>query len=388
MVLATRTALAMPCAPDEEQVIDRILAHADGDSTDKVAECHRQSVDSYIDPTRFQAEMALLRAMPIPIGSSATWREPGAYLARRALGWPILVARGQDGVLRGFLNACRHRGAELVAAGAGCKKAFVCNYHGWTYANSGELIHIPHEELLDPGHAHKHPLTSIALEECGGLVWWVPASAPSAVELFAPIAANLEFLRLGELEVVRTVEREMEMNWKIYAETFLEGYHIRSLHRDSFYPYGYDTLTLNDYYGPHARVIFPFRRIESLRDRPRPERRLRRLATLVHHLFPTTMIGVVSYHVMVNMIEPIDPRRTRMRVMALARREEQPSDKLEADIDTLFAGIDEDVAIGESIQRTLASGANRHLTFSRAEGALAHFHQALNQRIAAASGAR
>ena len=46
----------------------------------------------------------------------------------------------------------------------------------------------------------------------------------------------------------------------------------------------------------------------------------------------------------------------------------------DANNDILYAAIDEDFAMGESIQRGLASGANREITLGAFEHALAHFH--------------
>ena len=45
---------------------------------------------------------------------------------------------GTDGVVRGFRNACRHRGMKL-ADGEGCTRAFACPYHAWTYGLDGGL---------------------------------------------------------------------------------------------------------------------------------------------------------------------------------------------------------------------------------------------------------
>src|SRR5919201_1416242 len=48
---------------------------------------------------------------------------------------PVLVVRGTDGVVRAFLNVCRHRGNRLCRAGDGNAASFSCAYHGWTYGN-------------------------------------------------------------------------------------------------------------------------------------------------------------------------------------------------------------------------------------------------------------
>ena len=79
-------------------------------------------------------------------------------------------------------------------------------------------------------------------------------------------------------------------NWKLAAETSMEGYHIKALHNESFYPFGFDNLNVVETFGPNSRIIFPFRRIEKLRDVPPAERRLQGMVTDVFQLFPNTHI--------------------------------------------------------------------------------------------------
>ena len=58
---------------------------------------------------------------------------------------PLLIVRGDDGELRGFLNVCRHRGTRVEPAPCGEKKAFVCPYHAWSYGRTARCSAIPHE---------------------------------------------------------------------------------------------------------------------------------------------------------------------------------------------------------------------------------------------------
>src|SRR5262249_42132924 len=149
----------------------------------------------------------------------------------RVDGRSIVVVRGADGVVRGFLNACRHRGNE-IAEGSGSAKAFVCRYHGWTYDLDGALRHVPHEEGFPGLDRGCHGLVPVAIEEGHGIVFLAGLGAPGAAEPPELIAADQRLI--GSDEAV------LPVNWKIYLESFLEGYHIRALHRDTFYPYGFD----------------------------------------------------------------------------------------------------------------------------------------------------
>ena len=80
----------------------------------------------------------------------AEWvSEPGSYFAAQIGHVPVAVVRGSDGVLRGFVNVCRHRG-HLVVEGTGCRETLQCPYHAWTYDLDGSLRKAPRSER-EPG---------------------------------------------------------------------------------------------------------------------------------------------------------------------------------------------------------------------------------------------
>ena len=68
---------------------------------------------------------------------------------RRSATCPSAVVRGSDGVLRGLVNVCRHRG-HLVVEGTGCRETLQCPYHAWTYDLDGSLRRAPRAER-EPG---------------------------------------------------------------------------------------------------------------------------------------------------------------------------------------------------------------------------------------------
>src|SRR5262245_59889728 len=70
----------------------------------------------------------------------------------------ILLVRGDDGALRGFFNACRHRAHELLARGE-CRnaRAVRCPAHGWTYGLDGQLVHGNDQPGFDPATESQVP---------------------------------------------------------------------------------------------------------------------------------------------------------------------------------------------------------------------------------------
>ena len=70
----------------------------------------------YVDREIYEQERnAIFRRHWHFVGPLSQLANPGQYLAVELAGWQVFVMRGRDGVLRGFHNVCRHRGARLLA---------------------------------------------------------------------------------------------------------------------------------------------------------------------------------------------------------------------------------------------------------------------------------
>ena len=245
---------------DDQSVAQRVLDHIANGTTDVGEEVWREPVANYQSKERLAAEIErVLRRSPTPFCPAAALPEVGSYIARDAAGTPIVVVRGVDGKVRAFRNACRHRGMQ-VASDSGCTRAFVCRYHGWTYNLEGRLRHIPHEAGFPGFDKEAHPLVPMTASERFGLVF-VTQDEPA---LGDNSLGGLDKLISPDQRLFATAEREFEVNWKILLEGFIEGYHIKSTHPESFLPYGFDNLNVIDLFGSHSRVTYPFQRIKKL----------------------------------------------------------------------------------------------------------------------------
>mgnify|MGYP002623120092 FL=1 len=368
----------------DAEVAERVLAHIRDKTTDRSQQVWSEPVTNYRSPDRFAREMQLLRSLPVPYFPSAALDKPGAYVARVAAGTPLLVVRGEDGRVRAFRNACRHRGMPL-ADGVGCSRAFVCRYHGWTYQLDGRLRHIPDADGFGDFDKDGHPLVQVEAEERLGLVFVRQQATAAAADDADDPWAGLPELAPSRLRLMDVRHLDVDANWKIFLEGFLEGYHIRSTHRDSFYPYGFDNLNVIEHCGRNSRVTFPFRRIEKLADVPPNQRKIDGLVTYVYQLFPNTLFTVLSHHSALLVLEPVAMDRTRLTTYVLADVSDDPESLEAFRRDTKFvdeAGGAEDREVVAAIQSSIASEANECFTFGRFEGAISHFHQSLRDALA------
>ncbi len=373
------TAPSAPSLADDPAVVQRLLDHIDRRTTDLGGDTWREAVASYLSEERFAAERRLLRRHTIALCPSAALPSPGSYVARDAAGTALLAVRGDDGRVRAFRNACRHRGVQ-VASGAGCGRAFTCRYHGWTYGLDGSLRHVPHEHGFPGLDKAARGLVPVGCSERHGLV-------------FVAQDAGLDLAALGPLpELVAPAYRLLDVreldipaNWKVLVEGFLEGYHIRATHGQTFYPLQFDNLNVIERFGPNSRIAFPYRAIHGQRKLAPAARSADGVLTYVYHLFPNVMVATFPGRIIMVVIEPQAVDRTRFVTYSLTNRELCGAQSDEAG-EELKRGRElvEDREVACSIQKSLSGGANEFFEFGLFEAAIGHFHRTLHAALRAA----
>jgi choline monooxygenase len=373
---STQTSLA-----SDVEIVHRILAHIDAGTTDE-GDAWREPVEAYLDPARFADELKLLRSMPSVYVPSAAIPNPGDHVERVAFGVPLFAIRDTDRRVRVFRNACRHRGMALVD-GPGCSHALVCPYHGWTYRLDGSLAHVPHAEGFPDLDMSSRGLVEVASREVDGLVVIDPLDGRDpATEGLTDGSPWRDKLSPDE-RLFYTQSTVRAMNWKILVEQFLEGYHIRSTHRETFYPLQYDNLNVVETFGPNSRITFPYRNIERLRDRPESTWTVGARVTFVYHLFPNVMLATFPDQILAVVIDPIDVDHTTVTTYGMAEpRVVEERTPTGAGRSVLAEGALEDNAMSAGVQQGLHADANTFVEFGRHESAIGHFHATLDARLA------
>jgi choline monooxygenase len=383
---------------DDVEIARRILAHIDAGTTDE-GEAWREPVENYVNPRRFDEEIRLLRTLPSVFVPSATIPNPGDHVERTVFGVPLFAVRGHDQQVRVFRNACRHRGFALVED-AGCSHALVCRYHGWTYRLDGSLAHVPHGDAFPDLDMSTRGLVEVTSHEVDGLIV-IGALDPASAGSRDGDGEAMTWLTDGSpwrdklVPAQRLVHAESTpraINWKVLVEQFLEGYHIRSTHKETFYPVQYDDLNVVEMFGPNSRITFPYRNIERLRDRPETTWATGARVTYLYQLFPNVMLATFPDVISVVAIDPVDVDHSTVTVYSMVRPEvaERASlhgaEKLAGAGSFIEQGLVEDNEMSAGVQRGLHSGANEFVEFGRHESAIGHFHATLAERLVSGRG--
>jgi choline monooxygenase len=162
-------------------------------------------------------------------------QQPGQYATTDIAGEPIVVVRGNDGVLRGFFNVCRHHAAAVMTEAEGKAAQLRCPYHGWTYSLEGELKGTPDFSGVCDFERASNGL--MPLETATWENWvFVSLSRSSAMTLEEFLTTNLTAqikpLNLNELHWFERRHYHFDCNWKVFVDNYLDGgYHVPYLHK-------------------------------------------------------------------------------------------------------------------------------------------------------------
>jgi len=168
------------------------------------------------------------------IGPASRIAEAGAYEATEIAGLKVFVLRGRDGVLRGFQNVCRHRGAKLLEEGTGRCGPIRCPYHNWVYSDEGRLINAPWYGEDPSFRKEDWPLKAISVREWRGLVFAAIAPERGLEAQLSELVLELADEPIETYEAVREERLTFDANWKVYTDNFVEGYHIPGIHPGFF----------------------------------------------------------------------------------------------------------------------------------------------------------
>ena len=157
-------------------------------------------------------------------------KEPGDFVTFDIFDQSVIVARGDDGELRGFYNACQHRGNRLLDQRRGKLGSVLrCGYHSWCYGRDGALKSAPRSERLQNFDKADYGLKGVRIETLGHFVFMNmdPRAQPLA-EMAPGAAAEMQryLPNLAEMTLISEVDVIVPANWKVIMDNSIEGYHF------------------------------------------------------------------------------------------------------------------------------------------------------------------
>jgi len=322
---------------------------------------------AYVDERFFAMEQELVfeRAWVI-VGTAPEVAAPGRLLVRSVGQKSILITRGTDGEVRGFLNTCRHRGTELADRDCDIAGTIRCPYHRWGYAVDGTLIATPFfdEVPRDDFDKADYPLHQVRVETWGPLLFaCLDSETPPLLDWLGDLPDRMAGYGFEEWRVQEETVLEIGANWKLISENFQEYYHLTWVH-----PELAKVSRVKDHYRYQGPGMYVGQTTTPVSGDDRDDWLVLPAAAGLDEsdaasgrhvaVYPNVIFSVLPNHVFVMRLDPIAPGLTRETCTFLLppSTPDVSDDDMKTTRDFWFDVNNEDIDICERSQRGLTHG--------------------------------
>ncbi len=323
---------------------------------------------AYCDEDFFAIEQQRLFGRSwVAVAEASEVAEPRRVLVRRVGDTSILVVRGRDGVLRGFVNSCRHRGTELAASDCSVRNLIRCPYHRWSYTLEGSLVATPlFETVPRPGFDRSdYPLIPVRVATWGAHVFaCANDTTPTLEHWLGDLPERLGEYGLEGWRIDQHLTFDVAANWKLLTENFQEYYHLPWVH-----PELARVSRVRDHYRFQGPGMYCGQTTTPVSSDERddwvvlpPVRGLDHSDSLSGRfmaVFPNLLLSILPGHAFTIRLEPVSANRTREHCALLVPTDTSSDASEEALQETLKFWIEinsEDIDICERSQRGLSAG--------------------------------
>jgi phenylpropionate dioxygenase-like ring-hydroxylating dioxygenase large terminal subunit len=382
----------------QEHLRTSLLRYIDTRTTDYADDVMRVDPKIYYDREYLREEFdAVFARNPLIVAHHSELAEPGNFITADVAGAPLIVVRQDDGGVKAFANACRHRGARVELAESGRRRMFACPYHKWCYSRDGSIRSIPFDDGflgLDRGGLS---LVEYPAAECGGFVW---ASAEPGGRLDMSSYIGPELMRDVETSGVvaaklyRRHTFNLEMNWKAVMDGFTDAYHLQFVHPETVGPFFHTNIYQCDIFGRNWRMTVARRGVADFRDRDLSDGEFPKYAIVGLQFFPGNIISRAPAHFEVWAIRPYAADLSKCQVTVWFLVDELPQTEKakrfrEKNWDILLKAVaGEDWVVAKTVTDVLPHTNVPSLYYGRNEKATQYLHKQIAREVAAARDAK
>jgi phenylpropionate dioxygenase-like ring-hydroxylating dioxygenase large terminal subunit len=373
----------------QRALLARAAAHVAAQTTDMAEHCLRVGAEHYTSAAQLEREIQILfRERPLIAALSPDLPEPGSFVTHDAGEIPLVLMRNEQGVVRAFVNACRHR-ATRIAEGRGSRKRLSCPFHAWTYDLDGRVCSRPMScGGFDGAGDELDRLAEIPCREVAGMIFVLLEGGDidrKIAELAGGMLDEVAGYDIASQRYIASRATDRSCNYKFIMDGFAESYHVRVLHKASVGPY-YEGSSLTDRLGPVVRNIGIRNSIEKELAKDPAEQRFLRQATTQYLIPPNALLSYQVDHVEFWQIYPSgrDPGRCRVQLNLYwpAPLDDEARAKAEFNLELLWKVLTtEDFPQSDHIHANLASGAASEVVFGRNEPGLVWFHEEIARAV-------
>ncbi len=267
----------------------------------------------YADQEIFKASLDKIFACTWQIIDAETNSQENIYpflLLEGSLNEPLILVRKDTGWTC-MSNVCTHRGNVLITK-PGKYSNLVCGYHGKCFDLNGKYKSMPAFDQAADFPSVKDDLPNLPHNRFGPL--HLTSISPSAgfEEVVAPLAERMSWFPFDSLQFAPELTNtyQVDVNWALYCENYLEGFHIPFVHErlNKTLKFSDYTTELFDYCNLQLGVA---REGEAHFDIPDGHQDSgKKILAYYWWIFPNIMINIYTWGMSLNIVKPQGVEKT------------------------------------------------------------------------------
>jgi choline monooxygenase len=294
---------------------------------------------------------------------------------------PLLLTKDNDGSIHCLSNVCTHRG-NLVAYKA-CSKAnnLRCKYHGRLFELSGKFVSMPEFTQVEDFPCKEDNLPSLPLFSWANLLFTSLQKKEEASIYFQEMIDRLHWLPLQDFvyrpDLCKTFE--VDANWALYCENYLEGFHIPFVHASLNAALSFGDYT-TELYAKSCLQIGVGKNKGDCFDLPAASEDYgSNIAAYYFWVYPNMMFNFYPWGLSINIVKPIAVNKTIIEFIVFMWKEEKYDKGAGSNLDKVEM---EDEEIVESVQKGIVSRFYKHGRYSvTRETGTHHFHRLIAESM-------
>ncbi len=351
-----------------------------------IAKASTLSTDFYNSPEYFEAAKEKIFAASWQlVGNAALVKFAGDVqpfiLLEGYLNEPLLLTKDKAGEINCLSNVCTHRG-NIIAYKV-CSKATTlrCKYHGRLFELTGKFISMPEFKEVENFPCEEDNLPVLPVFNWGNLLFTSLSKKEEAPVYLKEMMDRLSWLPLEEFYHRPDLDKtfEVDANWALYCENYLEGFHI---------PFVHAALNAALDYGEYNTELYPKAVLqlgvgksgEDCFDLPPSSIDYgTNVAAYYFWVYPNMMFNFYPWGLSVNIVSPVSTNKTKVEFIVYMWNEEKYDKGAGSDLDKVEL---EDEEIVQNVQKGIVSRFYKHGRYSvTRETGTHHFHRLIAESM-------
>ena len=285
-----------------------------------------------------------------------------------------LVLTQNEGEINCYSNVCTHR-AHIVCADSCDSTILRCRYHGRTFELDGKMKAMPGFEGVKDFPSEKDNLPSISSQIWRDFIFVSLNPTINIQSVLNDINHQLEGYEFDKLIFDKAESKEyiIDSHWALYCENYLEEFHIPFVHKGltkDIILDEYETICLENALLQTVGCSDSEDAISLSDSAPDSDKNM---YAYYYWIFPNLMLNFYAWGLSINIIEPIEKSKTRIKYLTyiLPHKNQPTTDG--ADVGTVEM---EDQAVVQSVHKGINSRYYEIGRYSaKYETGVHHFHK-------------